>query len=80
MSADIVLKPYRRMQARLHERWCNVQRRRLRNSSPTIISNNCCAGFIYHDLGLKFNSPTINLTVKIFRFLFNIWNTTWGVI
>ena len=66
MSADIVLKPYHRMQAILHERWCNVQRRKLRNSSPTIISNNCCAGFIYHDLGLKFNSPTINLTVKNF--------------
>lgn len=66
MSTDIVLEPYHCIQAILHERWCRIQREKLRNFSPTIISNNCCAGFIYHDLGLKFNSPTINLTVKNF--------------
>ena len=27
----------------------------------SIISNNCIAGVIYHDLGLQFKSPTINL-------------------
>lgn len=27
----------------------------------TIISSNCIGGMIYHDLGLKFKSPTINL-------------------
>ncbi len=31
------------------------------NKTPTIISNNCIAGIIYHDLGLPFLSPTINL-------------------
>lgn len=36
-------------------------RLRLRNVSPSIIANNCTAGIIYHDLGLKFRSPTINL-------------------
>lgn len=50
----------------LHPMWCYKQRKRLRNFNPTIISNNCTAGFIYHDLGLKFLSPTINLTVKDF--------------
>lgn len=79
MSADIVLKPYRRMQARLHERWCNVQRRRLRNYSPTIISNNCCAGFIYHDLGLKFNSPTINFDSEKFSVFYSTSETLLGV-
>ncbi|WP_051217571.1 DUF1919 domain-containing protein [Paenibacillus assamensis] len=39
----------------------NRQRRRLINKTPTIISNNCVGGIIYHDLGLPFNSPTINL-------------------
>lgn len=31
--------------------------------APTIISNNCIAGVIYHDLGLKFTSPTINMWI-----------------
>lgn len=35
--------------------------RRLKNKSPTIISSNCNGGVILHDLGLKFNTPTINL-------------------
>ena len=30
-------------------------------SFPSIISNNCCGGVIYHDLGQRFTSPTINL-------------------
>lgn len=36
-------------------------RKRLKNLNPTIIASNCNGTFIYHDLGLKFNSPTINL-------------------
>lgn len=36
----------------------------LKDKKLTIISNNCIAGIIYHDLGLKFNSPTINLFIK----------------
>ena len=36
-------------------------RNRLRNENITIISANCVGGVIYHDLGLKFNSPTVNL-------------------
>lgn len=50
----------------LHNQWCKKLRSRLKNTTPTIISNNCCAGFIYHDLGIRFNSPTINLTIKNF--------------
>jgi len=36
-------------------------RKRLKNKDVTILSNNCNGGFIYHDLGLQFKSPTINL-------------------
>lgn len=36
-------------------------RQRLINRTPTIICDNCIAGVIYHDLGLPFLSPTINL-------------------
>ncbi len=47
-----------------HTVYLRMKRARLKNPSPTIISNNCVAGVIYHDLGLKFNSPTINLYFK----------------
>lgn len=36
-------------------------RKRLKNKNFSLITNNCTGGFIYHDLGLRFNSPTINL-------------------
>lgn len=36
-------------------------RRRLKNESFTLLANNCNGGFIYHDLGVRFNSPTINM-------------------
>lgn len=35
----------------------------------SIISNNCLGSFVSHDLGLRFNSPTINLTINIDSFI-----------
>ena len=52
-----------------HAAYLWLKRHRLKNDSPTIISNNCVAGVIYHDLGLRFNSPTINLYFKAEDFL-----------
>lgn len=49
--------------------------KRLENANPTIISNNCTAGIIYHDLGLQFRSPTVNLWFSdddYFEFLDNL--------
>lgn len=43
------------------ECWIKKLRKRLKNRNFTLISNNCCAGIIYSDLGLQFTSPTINL-------------------
>ncbi len=37
---------------------------RLRNRKPTIMANNCIGTFIYHDMGLPFYSPTINLSMS----------------
>lgn len=36
-------------------------RKRLQHTDFTIISQNCVGGVLYHDLGLQFLSPTINL-------------------
>ena len=49
-------------------------RARLINSDFTIISNNCCAGIIYSDLGLQFTSPTINLYFLPEEYLFFVKN------
>lgn len=38
-------------------------RKKLKNDNFSIITNHCMGGFIYHDLGKKFLSPTINLKI-----------------
>ncbi len=43
----------------------NYMRQRLRiTEPPTIICSNCIGGIISHNLGLRFMSPTINLTIN----------------
>ena len=44
-----------------HKLYIEIKRRKLKNTSPSIIASNCNAGVILHDLGLKFNTPTVNL-------------------
>lgn len=36
-------------------------RKKLKNQYFTILCNNCTGGFILHDLGCRFNTPTINM-------------------
>lgn len=43
-----------------HKIYISWKRSKLKNSNPTIISNNCLGGIISHDLGIQFNSPCIN--------------------
>ena len=38
-----------------------INRKRLKNHDITLLSNNCNGACILHDLGLKFNSPFVNL-------------------
>ena len=44
-------------------------RKRLANKNPTIICSNCFGGILYHWLGLRFNSPFINLFLNNDDFL-----------
>lgn len=37
------------------------KRKQLNTEEVSILCNNCTAGFILHDLNLKFNTPTINM-------------------
>ena len=54
--------------------WLKKNRARLQNKDFTIISNNCCAGVIYSDLGIQFKSPTINLYFNPEEFLIFVKN------
>lgn len=48
-------------------------RKRIQNKNFTIITPNCMGGLIYHDLGMRFLSPTINLQIFPYdRFLLNM--------
>lgn len=61
MIRTIVRNIKSRILAKKREKWLEQLRGGLKSSEFTIISNNCTAGFIYHDLGIEFQSPTINL-------------------
>lgn len=45
------------------------KRRRLKNSDFSILSTNCIGGVIYHDLGLEFLTPTVNLGFSLQDFI-----------
>lgn len=42
----------------------NRQRKRLKNSTFSLLTGNCIGGYIYHQLGLPFTSPTINMMIE----------------
>lgn len=44
-----------------HRLYIENKRRRLKNKDFSILSDNCNSGIILHDLGQRFNSPTVNL-------------------
>lgn len=50
-----------------------IRRLQLKNKEVTIISNNCIGGFIYHDLKLRFNSPTINMFINAYDYNRLLW-------
>lgn len=57
----------RSIQSRLQQLLRNLrnfqQRKRLQQTNFTLISNHCMGGIMYHDLGIQFQSPTINLKI-----------------
>lgn len=51
------------LQEKNYNRYIIKLRKQLKNNTVSIISNNCIGGILYHDLGLRFNSPTINTLI-----------------
>lgn len=58
-----------RFTLRLRKVYYFFKKNKLKNKNPTIIASDCFGTFIYHNLGLRFNSPTINLYIKKNDFL-----------
>lgn len=58
---DTILKYLYMITKKRRTHYIDKKRRQLKNSNISIISNDCTGGVIYHDLGLKFMSPTINM-------------------
>lgn len=54
---------------KLENRRNSKRKQQLKNQDFTIIASECAGGVIYHKLGLKFLSPTINLWFKPADFL-----------
>ena len=51
------------------------ERKKLKNNNFTILSQNCIGSIMYHDLGVKFFSPTINMLFEpkdFLKFLSNV--------
>lgn len=53
------------------------KRRRLKTRDFIIIASNCIGSVIYHDLGLRFRSPTVNLTVSMADLVKMAGNLRW---
>ena len=54
---DVTNKIWDRNRKKINKKY----RSELKNKDFTIFSCNCTGGVLYHDLGMKFLSPTINL-------------------
>ena len=55
---------------KLNRRRINRRNRaRFRNPDVSVISMNCIGGVLIHDLGIRFNSPTVNLYFRAADFL-----------
>lgn len=57
-----------RIKKTLREHWCK-RTHKLLNKDISIISMNCVGGCVYHDYGLRFMSPTINLSFSASDFV-----------
>ena len=69
----IVKKAYSRLREEIwkreHEKKCLRYRKIFQNKDISIISMNCTGGILYHDLGLQFRSPTVNLFMRAEDFI-----------
>lgn len=68
------MKFLRRFEWRLYK---EIKRFRLKNKQPTIIASNCIGTFIYYDMKMRFNSPTVNLSFDMNDYVRFLENLKW---
>ena len=54
---------------KLRQPFVNRMRKRLKNKDMSVIASTCNGALILHDLGLKFNSPFVNLWIEASDFV-----------
>ena len=52
-----------------HRLYLERKRKKLKNKTPSVLSSNCNGAIMLHDLGCRFNSPTVNLYFESADFL-----------
>ena len=52
-----------------HKMFLMRRRARLKNKRPSVLSSNCNGAIMLHDLGCRFNTPTVNLYMTASDFL-----------
>ena len=60
----ILAKPFHSWTNKRRNSYYKKMQQRLTNTTPTIIASDCFGGLVYHNLGLQFTSPTINLYIE----------------
>ena len=65
---------FQRIEWRLYKA---AKRKKLKNTTPTIISSNCNGEYWYYDMGLRFLSPTINLSFDMNDYVKMLENLHW---
>lgn len=54
-----------------------TRRNRLKNTDFTIIGSNCTGAFMYYDLGIRYLTPTVNLSIEMDDFVKMVDNLKW---
>ena len=62
---DLMSRLKEELKRREHRAYLDRKRARLKCPGFSIICSNCIGGVMYHDLGLEFLSPTVNLTISM---------------
>ena len=58
-----LLKLLDAIQIKRRQAYLKRERLRLKNKEVTLISNNCNGGVLLHELGMRFNSPFVNINI-----------------
>lgn len=65
---------FQRIEWRIYK---EVKKKKLKNTTPTIISSNCNGEYWCYDMGLRFLSPTINLSFDMNDYVKMLENLHW---